>query len=80
MDKQQSLENQDEASSYEDLFIIFSNRVEKAVITVVILLLFALMLMQLALQHPTIRYMVVKVEQLEGRLFTELPAKDADGK
>jgi hypothetical protein len=80
MNKQLPMHDLDEDRSYEDMFIIFSNRVEKAVVTLVILLLFALMLSQLLLQHPWIRYQLVKVEQLEGKLYTELPPESGDGK
>ncbi|WP_284640277.1 hypothetical protein [Paenibacillus silviterrae] len=67
-------------SGYEDLFIRFSARVEKVLIILVSALLCALMLSQLLLQHPQIRYVMVKVEQLEGKLYSESKALGSDGK
>ncbi|MBP1155238.1 MULTISPECIES: hypothetical protein [unclassified Paenibacillus] len=55
---------------YEDLFLRFTNRVEKAIGFVLLVLLLALVLSQLLLQHPQIRYLMVKVERLEGNPYS----------
>lgn len=53
-------------SSYEDLFVLFSAPVEKWMKRVLYILLSLLIVAQLLLQIPGVRYYLVKVEQLEG--------------
>ncbi|ALS22706.1 MULTISPECIES: hypothetical protein [Paenibacillus] len=54
---------------YEDLFLLFAQRVEKALIVMLVILMMALAVSQLLLQHPQIRHLLVKVEQLEGNPY-----------
>ncbi|TVY11589.1 DUF5359 family protein [Paenibacillus cremeus] len=56
-------------ASYEELFLIFGKRVEKVLAVMVILLFVALMAAQLLLQNAHVRYLLVKVEQLEGNPY-----------
>lgn len=55
---------------YEDLFLRFTSRAEKAIACVLLVLFLALLLSQLLLQHPQIRYLMVKVERLEGNPYS----------
>ncbi|MCZ8512915.1 hypothetical protein O9H85_10890 [Paenibacillus filicis] len=57
------------ADGYEDMFITFSGRVEKILAVLVLGALAALVLSQLLLQSPHLRYLLVKVEQLEGKPY-----------
>ena len=51
---------------YEELFIAFGRKVERWLITAIAILLLALVVSQLLLQNPQLRYRIVKVEQMEG--------------
>lgn len=50
--------------------MLFSYRIEKIIAIVLLILLVLLVLSQLLLQHPSVRYLLVKVEQLEGNPYT----------
>lgn len=52
--------------SYEELFIAFSQKVEKWLKTGIFVLTVGLLLMQLLLQQPAIRFLLTRVEKLEG--------------
>ncbi|MFD0680947.1 MULTISPECIES: hypothetical protein [unclassified Paenibacillus] len=54
---------------YEDIFLMFSALVEKWLVRATIGLLTLLLIFQLLLLSPSIRYYLVKVEQLEGVSF-----------
>jgi hypothetical protein len=56
----------DERSRYEDLFVRFSSMVERWFVRLLFGLLALLLVCQLLLQFPEIRYRLVKVEQIEG--------------
>lgn len=58
---------EEQPESYEELFILFSSRAERLILAVLLALLAGLILSQSLLQRPSIRYLLVKVEQLEGR-------------
>ncbi|WP_028548691.1 hypothetical protein [Paenibacillus sp. UNC451MF] len=51
---------------YEDLFVALSAFVEKWMKRTLLILLAMLVVTQLLLQIPSLRYYLVKVEQLEG--------------
>lgn len=53
-------------SGYEDLFICFSKLVEKWFLRSLAVLLSLLIVSQLLMQIPELRYYLVKIEQLEG--------------
>lgn len=55
---------------YEDLFLLFSMRVEKVLKMILLTMLVALIVFQAALQIPSIRHWLVKVERLEGNPYT----------
>lgn len=63
-------EHNEAASKYEDLFLLFTKRVEKVLTVVLLMLMFALVVSQLLLQHPQIRYLLVRVERLEGNPYS----------
>ncbi|SDC39634.1 hypothetical protein SAMN02799630_00455 [Paenibacillus sp. UNCCL117] len=56
--------------SYEQLFVQYSGRVEKALAGLLIVFLAALLVSQFLLLFPPVREMLVKVEKLEGRSYT----------
>ncbi|NOU97581.1 hypothetical protein GC093_30795 [Paenibacillus sp. LMG 31456] len=58
-----------QTSSYEELFLQFSSLVERWLIRIILGLLTLLLIFQLLLQYPSIRYFLVRVEQLEGVSF-----------
>ncbi|CAG7641421.1 hypothetical protein ACFQI7_11735 [Paenibacillus allorhizosphaerae] len=60
---------------YEELFIAFGRKVEKWLFAAIAILLFALVISQLMLQNPRLRYLIVKVEQLEGNRYDSSLAK-----
>ncbi|MCZ8520561.1 MULTISPECIES: hypothetical protein [Paenibacillus] len=60
-----------EAGEYEERFLGVAERVEKMTVAVLLVLLALLLAAQLLLQHPRIRYWVVRVEQLEGIPYAE---------
>lgn len=51
---------------YARTFALFSSKVEKALVGAAVVLLAALVLAQLLLQNPKIRYLLVEVERMEG--------------
>jgi len=51
---------------YEELFILFSQKVEKYLKISIVVLAVGLLLMQLLLQHPVARFRLTRVEKLEG--------------
>lgn len=53
-------------SGYEDLFVLLSGFVEKWLKRALYVLLSLLIVFQLLLQIPALRYYLVKVEQMEG--------------
>ncbi|WP_282935654.1 hypothetical protein [Paenibacillus sp. RC67] len=53
-------------SEYDDLFVRFSGFVEKWLKRALYVLLSFLIVFQLLLQIPALRYYLVKVEQMEG--------------
>ncbi|OXM88088.1 hypothetical protein [Paenibacillus rigui] len=66
-------------SGYEDLFIQFSKMVEKWILRALALILGLLVISQLLIQIPVIRYYLVKVEQLEGIRFQRSSGSDSAG-
>lgn len=58
--------NEEKECGYEDLFLQFSSIFERWVTRVLLLLVSLLILSQVLLQVPLLRYYMVKVEQLEG--------------
>lgn len=58
-------------SKYESLFLLFTTRVEKALTVIVFILMFAVAVSQMMLPYPQIRYLLVKVERLEGNPYSE---------
>ncbi|ULL15544.1 hypothetical protein DVH26_14470 [Paenibacillus sp. H1-7] len=63
MEEETSVEKE---NGYEDLFLQFSSIFERWVKRVLLVLVSLLILSQLLLQVPFLRYYMVKVEQLEG--------------
>jgi hypothetical protein len=59
-----------EGSRYEDLFVAFSQRVEKIIAVLLAVMLAALLVSQALLLIPGIRQRIVKVERLEGFPYT----------
>ncbi|WP_019534084.1 hypothetical protein [Paenibacillus ginsengihumi] len=55
---------------YARAFALFSSKVEKMLIRAAVVLLTALVLAQLLLQNPKIRYLLVEVERMEGIPYT----------
>lgn len=71
--------NRDDASKrYEDLFLLFTEKVEKALTVALIILLLALVVSQMLLKHPQIRYLLVKVEQLEGNPYSAASVEEGN--
>lgn len=71
-----SLPNGEPDDSYEGLFADFSNRMEKRLIRIAQVLAILLVVLQLLLLHPGMRYWLVRVERLEGDpLSASSPAK-----
>lgn len=51
---------------YEKRFILFSSKVEKAIVRLIAVFVLMLLASQVLLQSPAVRSAIVKVEQLEG--------------
>ncbi|WP_426453535.1 hypothetical protein ACP26L_14640 [Paenibacillus sp. S-38] len=64
-------QEREEADEYEELFLGVAGRVEKMAVAVLLVLLSLLVATQLLLQNPRIRYLLVRVEQLEGTPYGE---------
>ncbi|AFC29869.1 hypothetical protein [Paenibacillus mucilaginosus] len=64
-------QEREEADEYEELFLGVAGRVEKMAVAVLVVLLSLLLASQLLLQNPRIRYLLVRVEQLEGTPYGE---------
>ncbi|MED4601432.1 hypothetical protein P9314_12035 [Paenibacillus validus] len=60
---------------YEDLFLLFSKRVERVLAIVLIVLLSATICAQAILQIPYFRHLLVKVERLEGNPYVSSRTK-----
>lgn len=57
---------------YEQLFIRFSAKVEKALIRAMLVFFVLLVAVQLLLQIPYIRLHITRVEQLEGKPYRQI--------
>ncbi|BFT71407.1 MULTISPECIES: hypothetical protein [Paenibacillus] len=63
------LSNDREAKSYEQLFILFSAKVEKVIIRTTLVCFIVLICVQLLLQIPYVRKHFTRVEPLEGKPY-----------
>jgi hypothetical protein len=67
-----------EYPSFSDVFLSFSNRIEKTLLKIFFVLFVILILLQMLLQSPDIRKALVKVERLEGVPFKMEMSADHD--
>jgi hypothetical protein len=64
--------------SYEEIFMLFSNKIEKWILKIIAGLIILLILSQGALQIPQFRFVLSKIEKMEGTPYsiTEFRLKD----
>lgn len=67
-----------ENDSYEQLFILFSHRVEQWFIKIIAGLLVLLLIIQWLLQFPAIRIWFSEVEQMEGTSYKFVDFRNLD--
>jgi len=70
------LKESDEKHGFEEYmerFIQFSNAMERVLIKLFVLFLILLVLVQTAEQVPSVRNMLVKVDQMEGHAYADFP-------
>ncbi|MFB0841888.1 hypothetical protein [Paenibacillus oleatilyticus] len=73
--------NQNESDDrYEELFLQFAQRMERWIAWALAGCAIALVASQLLLLNPRIRYVLVKVEQLEGLPYSMSRLQTAEGK
>jgi len=62
-------QNRKKEMSYEELFVQFSNGVERVMLRLALVIALLLVLVQFSLQFSFIRQIIVEVERLEGIPF-----------
>jgi hypothetical protein len=75
-----SKESQGNRTSYEQLFITLSTKVEKVLIRLMLVFLLLLLCSQSLLQVHYLRMVFTRIEPLEGKPYTEYPQSSSESR